>query len=196
MSNIQHNAKQVEELLKLHAALLHDVVNACHDKDKQVELLNMLNEAENNGWQKLCEAIRAILSGQRDESVLEGLDEEDAILIQAILIGIDNPQTLPENNLDQQRDDAAAGLATTIAAACQGDQRAMELIAHMEQTFQENPTEMGAIGNAIRRMVNGERSVITLVEGMDNSSALLVEQILKELKIAESKPQKYQPWLN
>lgn len=193
---MDHKPKQVEELLKLHAELLHDVVNACHDKDKQVELLAMLNEAENNGWQKLCEAIRTILSGQRDESVLDGLDEEDAILIQAILIGIENPETLPKHDLEAQRNDAAIGLASTIASACQGDPKAMELIAHMEQTFLENPTEMGAMGNAIRKMVNGERSAVTLVENMDSTSSMLIEHVLKELKIAESKPQKYQPWLN
>jgi len=196
MNDMAHNAKQVEALLKLHAALLHDVVDACHDSSKQVNLLNMLKEAESNGWQKLCDAIRAILSGQRDESVLTGLDEEDAILVQAILIGIDNPDSLPPIDPEQQRNEAAVGLASTIASACQGDQRAMELIAHMEQTFQENPTEMGAMGNVIRRMVNGERSIAILIEGLDRPSSQLVEHILTELKTIESQPQKYQPWLN
>lgn len=193
---MQHNSKQVEQLLKLHASLLHEVVEACHDQGKQIELLNMLSEAEQNGWQKLCEAIRSILAGTRDESVMDGLDEEDVILIQAILIGIDNPETLPDANLEQQRDDAALGLASAIAAACQGDQKAMELIAHMEQTFQENPTEMGGIGNAIRKMVNGERSIVSLAEGLDTSSTKMIEHILEELKTVENKPQKYQPWLN
>ncbi len=196
MSEMNHNSKQVEELLKLHSALLHDVVDAIHDKSKQAPLLDMLNEAQNNGWQKLCEAIRSILEGQRDDSVLDNLDEEDAILIQAILIGIDNPETLPENDLQKQRDEAALGLATTIAAACQGDQRAMELVAHMDQTFQDNPQEIGTIGNAVRKMINGERSSVSLLEGLDPTNAELVEQVLEQLKIVENKPQKFQPWLN
>lgn len=192
---MQRNAEQVDALLALHAALLHDVVNACHDKDKQPALLTMLSEAEQNGWQKLCQAIREIIAGQRDESVLEGLDEEDAILIQAILIGIENPQTLPDIKADEQRNQAAAGLAATIQLACDGDQRAMEVVADMEKTFQANP-DMASLANAIRKMINGERSNTTLIENCDASTRELIEQILLELKKQDGAPKVYKPWLN
>jgi hypothetical protein len=78
-----------------HAGLIHRVVQACHQPASVPELEQILQVSAQNGWTQLVSAIRQLLAGHRDETVLAGLDEEDRVIVEAILQGLQNPATLP-----------------------------------------------------------------------------------------------------
>ena len=92
----------VEQVLHIHAAFIHTVVNALRDRSQLPELMKQLDAAEQAGWPRLVSALRHVINGRRDPSIKLGLDAEDSILLDAILGGFDNPATLPP--LDAQPD--------------------------------------------------------------------------------------------
>jgi len=111
----------IEQVLRVHAAFIHTVVDALRDRSQIAGLMNQLKSAEEAGWARLTMALRHIIEGRRDPSIFLGLDEEDQIIVDAVLRGIDNPATLPA--LDSQPDgsSAAPGLASLIDASARGD---------------------------------------------------------------------------
>ena len=84
-----------EQILRAHAPFIHGVVQACLNPALREQLMSMLETAEAQGWGRLVGAIRVILAGRRDRSVLLGLDDEDRVITEAILAGIANPASLP-----------------------------------------------------------------------------------------------------
>ena len=87
-----------QQILVAHAGLVHAVVRTCHNRDLMPQLEQLLKLSEENGWTQLVATIRRILGGQRDTSLLLGLDEEDRAIAEAILRGLQNPETLPDLN--------------------------------------------------------------------------------------------------
>jgi len=78
----------VEQVLRVHAAFIHTVVNALRDRSQLPELMKQLDAAEQAGWARLVGALRHVIDGRRDPSIKLGLDEEDGILLDAILRGL------------------------------------------------------------------------------------------------------------
>ena len=82
MSNLPEKSEQI---IRSHAILIITVVKACQNPQLLPEVEPMLVHAQNNGWTALVTAIRNILKGNRAPSVLAGLDDEDTIIVDAIL---------------------------------------------------------------------------------------------------------------
>lgn len=169
-----------EQVLRLHAAFIHGVVNALRDRSRLPQLHEHLKAAEEAGWGRLAAAIRHIVDGRRGEDIKLGLDEEDRILVDAILRGIDNPATLPPI---QQPDGAAAapGLAAMIHAAGSGDARAFAALANMAEQMMKAGGDMARMGGIMRRLVDGERDAGKLGKGMGALGKELVVNLLDEL---------------
>jgi hypothetical protein len=177
----------VEQVLRVHAAFIHTVVNALRDRSQLPELMKQLDAAEQAGWARLVGALRHVINGRRDASIKLGLDEEDGILLDAILRGFDNPATLPP--LDAQPDGSAAapGLAALIDASARGDAQAMSVLANMAEQMMKAGGDMALLGGRMRRLVNGERDTDQLVAGMGPLGRELLISLLDEL--ARLRPQ-------
>ena len=171
----------IEQVLRVHAAFIHTVVNALRDRSQLSGLMNQLKSAEEAGWARLTGALRHIIEGRRDPSIFLGLDEEDQIVVNAVLRGIDNPATLP--SLDSQPDgsSAAPGLASLIDASARGDAQAMSVLANMAEQMMKAGGDMARMGGMMRRLVNGERDVEQLGRGMGALGRELLISVLDEL---------------
>ena len=177
----------VEQVLNVHAAFLHAVVNALRDRSGLPQLMKELEAAEQAGWAKLVGALRLVIDGRRDASIKLGLDEEDTILVDAVLRGIDNPATLPRLNQQPDGSAAAPGLAALIDASARGDAQAMSVLANMAEQMVKAGGDMAKLGGAMRRLVNGERDTDQLVRGMGPLGRELMISLLDEL--ARLRPQ-------
>lgn len=178
MAQLPEHEQQVRQV---HAKLIVQVVQACQNADARSELEPMLAEASHTGWQQLVEVIRRILNGERGESLLLGLDQEDTVIVRAILLGLQDPATLPD---PEQRADstlAAPALASMIHAASHGDVRALQILADMSEQMTVVGGEMGKLGGIMRKMLDGERDPAVLGKGMDSSGQQLVNNLLEEL---------------
>lgn len=183
MSQLPEREQQIRQA---HAQLIHHVVAACQHAEARAQLLPMLDQASASGWQALVERIQRILDGERDERVLLGLDEEDTVIIRAILQGIQNPATLPDLNAQSDATLAAPGLATMIHAASRGDARALQIVADMADQMLHVGGDMARLGAIMRKLIDGERDADALTGGMDTRGQQLVLDLLAELgKLAE-----------
>jgi hypothetical protein len=172
------------QVLQVHAALIHRVVMACHQRDLIPSLTPFIKASEENGWVALMKAVRQILNGKRELSLLNGLDEEDRIIVAAILEGIRNPASLPDPQARADAGAAAPGLAAMIRASASGDAQALQLLAGMAEQMSGAGGDMARLGGIMRRLVNGERDADLLTKGMEAQGKGLVLAILKELEKA------------
>ena len=170
----------VEQVLRLHAQFIHAVVNALRDRSQLPQMQEQLKAAEQAGWGRLVAAIRHILAGRRGDDIKLGLDEEDRILVDAILRGLDNPATLPPI---QQPDGGAAapGLAAMIHAAGRGDAKAFAALANMAEQMMKAGGDMARLGGSMRRLIDGERDADKLAKGMGPLGRELLTSLLEEL---------------
>jgi hypothetical protein len=171
----------VQQVLTMHAPFIHTVVNALRDRSQLPQLMATLNAAEQQGWPKLVAALRLVVNGQRDPGVKLGLDEEDRIIVDAVLRGIENPASLP--SIEQKVSGAAAapGLAAMITAARSGDAKALAVLADMAEQMLRAGGDMARLGGMMRRLINGEQDVEVLTKGMGAMGRQLVLSILDEL---------------
>ncbi|PWB58421.1 MAG: hypothetical protein C3F18_02415 [Nitrosomonadales bacterium] len=171
-----------QQILQIHAALIHRVVMACHQRDLIPSLTPFIKASEENGWVALMKAVRQILNGKRDTSLLNGLDEEDRIIVEAILEGIRNPSSLPDPQARADAVAAAPGLAAMIRASAGGDAQALQLLASMAGQMSGAGGDMARLAAIMRRLVNGERDAELLTRGMEAQGKGLVLSILRELE--------------
>lgn len=172
---------KTQQIVLAHAGLIRAVVIACQNRDRRVELEPLLDAARQNGWVNLVAAIRRVLAGTRDHSVLLGLDDEDRIILEAILRGLQDPAGLPE---PQSRPDptlAAPGLAAIIHAAAGGDLTALQLLGDMGTQMLNAGGDMARLSAILRRLVDNERDPDLLCRGMSPRGAQLVHSLLQEL---------------
>lgn len=170
-----------EQILMMHAGFIHAVVDAIRNRALIPQLLEMLREAESRGWAVMVSSIREILDGKRDRSVLLGLDEEDKVIVEAILAGIENPATLPAIEAQADPGTAAPGLGTLISLAGRGNMEAFTTLADMAEQMMKAGGDMARLGGIMRRLVNGERDEAALTRGMGELGRKLVRDILAEL---------------
>jgi len=170
-----------EQILQVHAPFLHAVVQVALNRAPPAPLQAMLQEAESRGWTRMVAAVRQVLAGQRDRSLLLGLDEEDRLLLEAVLAGIDNPATLPALDKPPEAAAAAPGLASMIRAASRGDVHAFTALADMATQMVKAGGDMARLGGIVRRLIDGERDESRLCKGMSAQGRKLVRQILEEL---------------
>ena len=178
MSRLPDKAQQI---VQAYAGLIHAVVMACHRAELRPELESALRVSEQNGWTELVRAIRLILAGRRDPGILQGLDEEDTLIAEAILRGLQDSNTLPDPNAAPDPSMAAPGLASMIHASARGSTEALQLLAGMAEQMQKVGGDMARLAAIIRRLVNGERDADRLCRGMSPQGQQLVLLMLEEL---------------
>jgi hypothetical protein len=169
------------QIVLAHAGLIRGVVLACQNRDQQPGLDTALESAAANGWTALVGAIRRILGGERDARILAGLDEEDRVIAAAILRGLQDPSSLPEQGVEPDPGLAAPGLAAMIQAAARGDVAALSVLGDMAEQMLRAGGDMARLSAILRRLVNGERDPDALCRGMSARGAQLVLSLLEEL---------------
>jgi hypothetical protein len=174
--------ERTQQIIQSHAQLIHAVVHACQNRDSAAELEPLLEVATANGWTDLVPAIRRILGGDRNTSLLDGLDEEDHAIIDAILRGLQDPATLPDLSRSAEPEMAAPGLAYMIHSASTGDTNALQMLGSMAEQMNQAGGQMTRLGAAISRIMQGETDPDRLCEGMDTRGEKLVLEIVAELK--------------
>lgn len=170
-----------QQILQAHAGLIRRVVAAAHNRDLLPQLEPVLRASLDNGWTGLVSAIRRILSGRRDETLLAGLDAEDRVIVTAVLRGLRDPATLPEPRAEADPTVAAPGLAAMIHAAGNGNTQALQVVADMAEQMSRVGGDMARLAAVIRPLVNGERDPEQLCHGMGAQGQGLVLSILEEL---------------
>ena len=176
-----HLPDAVEQVLLMHAPFIHAVVGALRDRSRLPELLETLSVAERQGWPRLVAALRQVVDGKRDDSLKLGLDDEDRIIVDAVLRGLENPATLPPLDKKPDASAAAPGLAAMIDASARGDAQALAALANMAEQMVRAGGDMARLGGLMRRLVNGERDAEQLAKGMGALGRRLLLDILDEL---------------
>jgi hypothetical protein len=170
-----------QQITLAHAGLIRAVVVACQNREQRIVLEPMLEGALASGWQSLVLAIRRILGGARDTSVLAGLDEEDKVIVEAILRGLQDPATLPDPQARPDPGMATPGLAGLIHAASSGDVVALQLLGDMASQMLRAGGDLARLSGILRRLVNGEHDPDLLCRGMSPRGAQLVVSLIEEL---------------
>ncbi|WP_455386101.1 hypothetical protein [Acidihalobacter prosperus] len=170
-----------QQIIQAHAGLIVNVVQAAQNPELRPQLEQLLRTSEENGWGALVAAVRRILEGSRDLGLLARLDEEDSVIVEAILRGLQDPTTLPDPNARPDPVLAAPGLAGMIHACTRGDVQALELLSQMAEQMTNVGGDMGRMGGLMRRLVEGERDPEVLLKGMGAQGESLVLAVLEEL---------------
>jgi len=178
MSNMPEHDEQI---LQSHAGLIHRVVMHCNNPGSVPDMEQVLQQAEQNDWKQLVAAIRDIMSGKREESILLGLDDEDRVIVGSILRGLQDPSTLPDLQADFDSSMAAPGIAGLVHASRTGNAQALQIIANMAKQMLAAGGDMGILAGRIRPLVEGERDVGKLTEKMSEKGQKLMVDILDEL---------------
>ena len=169
------------QIVQAHGALIVAVVQAGQNPASRPDMDNILQTSAANGWTDLVAVIRKILQGNRDTALLQGLDEEDHAIIDAILKGLQNPAGLPTPGSEGEAGAAAPGLASIVHAASHGDADALRWVGEMSEQMQHSGGSMARVGASLGQMMHGERNVDKLCQGMDAAGEKLVQDILAEL---------------
>ncbi len=170
-----------QQIIQTHAGLILGVVQCVQNPDLRPQMEQALVISEKNGWDKLVAAIRKIMNGSRDESLLTGLDEEDTVIATAILRGLQDPNTLPK--LEEKPDAALAApmLANLINDARRGDHNAVIMLGGMAEQMSMAGGDMASVGAILKDLIDGERDVDKLCDKVGPQGESLIVQILAEL---------------
>jgi len=170
-----------EQILQTHTGLIHRVVMHCNNPGSVPDMEQVLQQAEANDWKQLVSVIRSIMSGTRDESILSGLDDEDRVIVESILRGLQDPNTLPDLQTDIDSTMAAPGIAGLVHASRNGNVQALQIIGSMAKQMLEAGGDMGILAGRIRPLVEGERDTDKLTEKMGAKGQKLMLEIVEEL---------------
>ncbi|MCU7953487.1 MAG: hypothetical protein KZQ64_08880 [gamma proteobacterium symbiont of Bathyaustriella thionipta] len=179
MAKLPEKTKQIAQV---HAQLINSVVMACHNKTIAPQLEPVLQSSAQNGWIDLVARIRKIMAGSRNTKLLIGLDEEDAGIILAILVGLQDSTQLPKITNEADSKFAAPGLAKMIHAASKGDVTALSALGDMAQQMVTATGDIRYLGAVIQPIINGERDIKRLTNHMGEQGVKLVEGLLEELE--------------
>ena len=175
-----------EQILQEQAGLIHRVVMHCSNPGSVPDLELVLQQAEDNDWTQLVTVIRDLISGNRGASILEGLDDEDRIIVDAILRGLEDPQTLPHLQVDFESHMTAPGIAGLVYVANSGHAQAQQILVSMTNQLIQGGGDLGAAADRIRPLAEGERDLEKLSEGLSDNSRKLIVEILQELRRFEA----------
>jgi len=170
-----------QQIIQTHAGLILGVVQCIQNSELRPQMEQALVISEQNGWDKLVAAIRKILNGSRDESILKGLDDEDVVIVSAILRGLQDPTTLPKPEETPDASLAAPMLANLISEARRGDHNAVIMLGGMAEQMSMAGGDMASIGAILKDLIDGERDVDKLCDKVGPQGESLIVQILAEL---------------
>ena len=77
---------QHQQIVQAHAAFICRFVELSQNLANRPALEELLRGAEDAGWVRLVAALRLVAAGRRDPGTLAGLDEEDTVIAEAILL--------------------------------------------------------------------------------------------------------------
>ena len=170
-----------EQILQTHAGLINAVVQTIHNPELRPQLDHVLKQSEENGWVGLVAAIRKIIAGSRDNSLVAGQDDEDKVIIDAILKGIQDPTTLPKP--EQQADATAAApmLAQLINDAGRGDHDAVIMLGGLAEQMSNAGGDLANLSAVVKNLIDGERDIDKLCSRMGPQGESLITAIITEL---------------
>ncbi|MCK5726414.1 MAG: hypothetical protein KAH22_06285 [Thiotrichaceae bacterium] len=174
---------QQQQVIQTHSGLINLVADATQRSELKGKLDEVLNVSANNGWVSLVKAIRKILAGERQLDRLSGLDDEDRIIITAILNGINTPQSLPSQQAAGDPNAAAPGIAQMVYAASNGDSKALTALSIMAEQMSQAGGSMRLLAGIMKKLIDGNRDIDELSQGMDQHGQNLVISIVNELNI-------------
>ena len=170
-----------EQIRQAQAGLIHLVVQATQNPELRGELEPVLQQAREAGWTELVQRIGKVLEGSRDPALLNGLDDEDTVILTAILDGLQDPSTMPDPDQAGDPAQAAPGLAQMIHGAARGDAQSLHWLSQMAEQMQRAGGDMARLGGITKRLVDGERDPDVLCRGMGAQGESLVLSLLAEL---------------
>jgi len=178
--------EKIDQILQTHASLVLAVVQTMHNPEYRTQLDQVLKQSAENGWQSLVDVIYKIINGNRDQSLVNGLDDEDAVIIDSILRGLQNPETLPKAQQSGDATKAAPMLARMINEARRGDHNALSMLGTMAEQMSRAGGDMSNLSAVMKNMIDGERNVDKLCTRMGAQGESLITQILSELAKLDS----------
>lgn len=170
-----------QQIIQMHAPLIVMTAQVCLGVLPRHELDSILNEIERFGQVHLVNAIRRLLDGDRDVSLINSLDEDDRVIVTAMLTGVQDPSSLPDPSKQADPVTAAPGLAALIHAAAHGDVQALQIVSAMAEQMTAAGGDMARIGGVMRKLIDGERDMDVLTEGMGAQGQSLMNSITEEL---------------
>lgn len=175
-----------DQVKQAHASLIVAAVQCTQNPSLRPELDKALYISEQNGWGDLVKTIRKILDGSRAENLIQGLDDEDACIIIAILQGLQNPSGLPDPEQKADASQAAPMLAGMIHQASRGDVNALSLVSQMAEQMSQTGGDMAQLSAIIKPLIDGERDVDRLMAKMGPQGESLIVGIVNELSILDN----------
>ena len=171
-----------QQIIQMHASLIVLVVQVAQNPANKQQLNDILKVSADNGWTDLVRVINKIIAGDRSANLQQGLDEEDSVIIGAILSGIQNPATLPDpDGPSGDSTMAAPGIAHMLIQANSGNPQALTMLSTMAEQMSMAGGDMRRLGGIIKKLLDGERDPDILCKGMQASGISLVQSILDEL---------------
>ncbi len=170
-----------EQIIQTHSSLILAVVQTIHNPELRPHLDQVLQQSAQNGWQSLVDAIKKILAGSREQSLVNGLDDEDAIIIDSILRGLQDPTTLPKTEQSGDASQAAPMFARLIDEARRGNTNSLSILGSMAEQMVNAGGDMASLSAVLKDMIDGERNVDKLCTRMGPQGESLITQILSEL---------------
>jgi hypothetical protein len=173
---------RTQQVIQTYATFIHGVATACAQPQLLPHLQPLLTHAEQQGWNKLVTALRLVIAGRRDSGIYAELDDDERIIVEAILRGIQDPATLPDPAQAADPNAAAPGLAAMVQASANGDAAALSALANMAEQMVKAGGDMAKLGGNLRRLVHGERDVNLLTRGMSGKGRDLMAKLVAELE--------------
>lgn len=180
MGSLKGLPERREQILGTHAELIRAVVGAVHNRELLPALEHALTLMEAQGWDLLVRALRLILSGHRDASLLAAVDEDDRVILQAVLQGLQDPSSLPKP-LAPDPSLAAPGLASLLSAALRGDPESRDALEHMTAQMGQAGGALAQLSAALRLLLQGEQRPERLTRNMGAQGRQLVLALLDEV---------------
>jgi len=162
------------------------VVQTIHNMALKPHLDQVLQQSAQNGWQDLVNVINKIVAGSRDQTLANSLDAEDAVIVDSILRGLQDPNTLPKVEPSGDASLAAPMFAKLIDEARRGDTDALSMLGTMAEQMSKAGGDMASLSAVIKIMIDGERDVDKLCTRMGAQGESLVTNILSELAKLDS----------
>ena len=113
--------------------------------------------------------------------MLQLMDDEDCVIIESILRGLQDPSTLPDLDTDIDSTMAAPGIAGLVHASRNGNAQALQIIGNMATQMLEAGGDMSILAGRIRPLVEGEHDPDKLTEKMGDKGQKLMLEIIEEL---------------
>lgn len=174
-------SEKADQILQTHASLVLAVVQTIHNPELKPHLEQVLQQSAQNGWQDLVNVINKIVAGSRDQSLVNGLDEEDAVIVDSILRGLQNPASLPKTEQAGDATQAAPMFARLIDEARRGNHNSLSILGAMAEQMSKAGGDMASLSAVLKDMIDGERNVDKLCTRMGPQGESLITQILSEL---------------